>query len=152
MPSLRPKLHHQSPSWVATGATYFLTICAAYRRTAQLSRPEVAHVMLDAARAYHPRRWWCRLWLVMPDHVHGVVVLPRDEALAKVVGDWKRFTTRKLGVEWQANFFDHRIRSHESLEEKCSYIRANPVRAGLVARSADWAWCWETEPMARPIT
>ena len=34
------------------------------------------------------------------------------------------------------------LRSDESLEEKCEYIRQNPVKAGLVRRSEDYPWLW----------
>jgi hypothetical protein len=40
----------------------------------------------------------------------------------------------------QEGFFDHRIRSNESAEEKRQYILMNPVRAGLVARPEDWPY------------
>lgn len=109
-------------------------------------------MLLDAAQTYHPQRWWCHLWLVMPDHVHGLIALSSSESLAKVVGDWKRFTHRRTGVAWQPNFFDHRIRSHESLDEKLAYVCANPVRAGLAAANISWPWQWEPSPTARPIT
>jgi putative transposase len=79
----------------------------------------------------------------MPDHVHGLISLPADEQLARVVGDWKRFTTRKTGVVWQGNFFDHRLRNHESVDLKASYIRQNPIRAGLIPPDAIWPWQWE---------
>lgn len=87
----------------------------------------------------------------MPDHVHGLVSLPSIESLANVVGDWKRFTARCAGTEWQENFFDHRLRSGEALDEKAAYIRANPVRAGLVKSDAEWPWIWvPDETVAMP--
>jgi REP element-mobilizing transposase RayT len=33
-----------------------------------------------------------------------------------------------------------RIEDDEYLEDACDYVRANPVRAGLCARPADWPW------------
>jgi REP element-mobilizing transposase RayT len=41
---------------------------------------------------------------------------------------------------WQRSFFDHCIRTGESEAEIIEYIRANPVRAGLVRHPDDWAW------------
>jgi hypothetical protein len=43
-----------------------------------------------------------------------------------------------------AIFFDHRVRSEESLEEKACYIRLNPVRAGLITCPDDWPYFWES--------
>lgn len=143
MPSLRPKLHHVPPPWVKAGEIFFLTVCTRQRGNLLLADPTMTSVLITAAQAYHERRWWCRLWLVMPDHVHGLVSLPVDQSLAAVVGDWKRFTKRHTRTEWQDNFFDHRVRSHEQLEEKARYIRENPVRAGLIDKATDWPWVWE---------
>ena len=39
-------------------------------------------------------------------------------------------------------FFDHVLRSDESLKDKCEYIRQNPVRRGLVTRPEEYRWLW----------
>jgi REP element-mobilizing transposase RayT len=88
------------------------------------------------------RRWYCELAMLMPDHTHLLVSLPEAGELSCLVGDWKRWTHLKLGLEWQRNFFDHRIRREESLSEKADYILQNPVRAGLVERAQDWSYVW----------
>jgi len=43
---------------------------------------------------------------------------------------------------WQKGFFDHVIRSQESLDQKWLYVRENSVRAGLVRSAEDWPYCW----------
>jgi len=43
-----------------------------------------------------------------------------------------------MGIEWQRDFFEHRLRSAESWREKADYIRANPVRKGLEAQVSQW--------------
>jgi hypothetical protein len=43
---------------------------------------------------------------------------------------------------WQRGFFDHVLRSDESYAEKWNYVRANPVRAGLV-NDPDWPYAGE---------
>jgi hypothetical protein len=43
-------------------------------------------------------------------------------------------------VEWQRNFFDHRLRHDESLAEKFAYICQNPVRAGLIRNARGWPY------------
>jgi hypothetical protein len=45
----------------------------------------------------------------------------------------KRITAKIAGIQWQRNFFDHRLRHNESKAEKYDYICQNPVRAGLAA-------------------
>jgi hypothetical protein len=58
------------------------------------------------------------------------------------VSDWKRFTARSAKVDWPENFFDHRLRGSDPLDEKAAYIRENPTRAGLVQKAEDWPWIW----------
>lgn len=81
--------------------------------------------------------------MVMPDHVHGLISLPPDRELGTTLAAWKPYLTKTAPIEWQAGFFDHRLRSDESLQEKAHYIRINPVRAGLVKRPEDWPHIWE---------
>lgn len=60
------------------------------------------------------------------------------------IGSWKRWTKRNIRAsgaatfDWQAEFFDHVLRSAESYEEKWEYVRLNPVRAGLVPTAEEW--------------
>jgi putative transposase len=51
-------------------------------------------------------------------------------------------------VDWQRDFFDHRLRDHHELEEKTSYILMNPVRKALCQRAEDWMWVYR--PNDRP--
>ena len=63
------------------------------------------------------------------------------------MSDWKRFLTTTLKIEWQRDFFDHRLRKEESYLGKADYIRANPLRAGLVAASERWSLrFWQADP------
>jgi putative transposase len=48
----------------------------------------------------------------------------------------------RSGPVWQEEFFDHVLRSNDSLAEKIDYICQNPVRAGLVEIEGDYRWLW----------
>jgi len=76
----------------------------------------------------------------MPDHLHLLVGVPADANLSDVIRDFKRITARIGKINWQRNFFDHRLRHDESLDEKAAYIRENPVRAGLIAAADEWPY------------
>ena len=69
-----------------------------------------------------------------------LVNVPGDTILSSLVRDFKRITARTAKIEWQRNFFDHRLRSSESKEKKAVYIRNNPVRAGLINAHEDWPY------------
>lgn len=83
-----------------------------------------------------------RLLVLKPDHLHALVSLA-EEALRKTITDWKSLVARTAKIEWQRDFFGHRLRKEEKLDLKAAYIRENPVRAGLVAHAANWHYTWE---------
>ncbi len=98
-----------------------------------------AQVLLTAARYYHEKQdWYLRLMLLMPDHLHALMAPAPDTTLGAMVGKWKSYVAKAAGINWQKDFFDHRLRSDESQEEKAAYIRANPIRAGLIAAGETW--------------
>jgi REP element-mobilizing transposase RayT len=123
---------------------FFITVCCETRGTNQLCHPVLAAKLLEAVRFYHTRGdWYARLFLLMPDHVHALIAPAPDKTLGRLLGDWKRFTSTQHGLAWQKNFIDHRLRSDESWDEKVTYIRMNPSRAGLVAREEQWPYLIE---------
>lgn len=141
-------LHHTPPPWVCDAA-FFITVCCQTRGRDQLCHPAISEKLFAAVGHYHAHlRWYVHLWLLMPDHLHGLVSCPRVEDLAKVMAAWKRHTARDSGVVWQKGFFDHRLRQEESFEEKAFYIRMNPVRGGLVGRPENWPHVWTPQSEA----
>jgi putative transposase len=130
-------LDHRSPEWV-DAPIYFLTICAKERGVNQLCGKS-ALAILESIQFYHEKdRWYCDLAVLMPDHVHLLVSFHEMEFYAKIIGDWKQWGAHHCGITWQENFFEHRLRKEESLDQKGQYLINNPVRAGLVADSTEW--------------
>jgi REP element-mobilizing transposase RayT len=92
--------------------------------------------------------WTVGRFVVMPDHVHFFATPASDTAksLSAFIECWKRWTRRAIresglsSFAWQAEFFDHLMRSTESYTEKWEYVRLNPVRAGLVVHGDDWPY------------
>lgn len=81
----------------------------------------------------------------MPDHVHLLVKIgSSDSSLKTAIAAWKSWTRKKLGLNWQQGFFEHRIRSDSELDLKFEYIANNPVRAGLVKKAEEWPWKLES--------
>jgi putative transposase len=142
--SIRPgrkQLDHTIHFHGRFGATYFITICCRWRGTNQLCKDDVSPVLFETARRYHELlRWYVKLLLLMPDHLHMLIGVPGDTELSKLIRDFKRVTARLTKIAWQRNFFDHRLRHDESESEKAAYIRENPVRAGLIGPDEKWLY------------
>jgi len=107
-------------------------------------------------------------YCVMPNHVHALFTpIAETEAtaigsdadaeigesadgrspLSVVMHSLKSYTANRAnellgraGRFWQHESYDHWVRDSDELERIVQYIVANPVRAGLVARSVDWYW------------
>ncbi len=136
------RIFHRSP-------VYFITTTVAGRRPI-LNSPEIQsifeEVWQNGASLYS---WSVGPYVIMPDHVHFFCQAGSKKAvsLGSFVGKWKEWTSkfahRRLGFSpplWQPEFFDHLLRSEESLREKINYVWQNPVRAGLVEEPEDWTF------------
>jgi len=144
----RSQLPHEVPNWIdATQEAFFITVNCQPRGHNQLAKPAIWDAILETiAFREHRGDWQWRLILAMPDHLHGIVTFPRSFFLQKSMTDWKRWLATQYAIVWQDGFFDHRLRTLESATEKASYIRLNPVRAGLVAQASAWPYFrdWKT--------
>ena len=138
--NIHGKLYHKTPAWVDKGAVFHVRIRVNDSKATPLTQESVAKALLASVRFYEEtRRWYTHLFLLMPDHLHALLVFDlRADSMAHVIGDWKGFHKRQNKVQWQENFFDHRIRNRDEFEEKAFYIRMNPVRQGLCQSAEDW--------------
>jgi putative transposase len=88
----------------------------------------------------------------MPDHLHVFAApCPLEITLENWIKYWKSQFTKKRRIvdqRWQVNHWDTRMRSGESYDDKWSYVRENPVRAGLVASAEDWPYQGELNILA----
>jgi REP element-mobilizing transposase RayT len=149
---IRKKLPHAVPQWVPSGSWFFITINCDPRGQNHLCRADVGDAVLAAVKFNHEEcAWHCRLCLLMPDHLHAILAFPADGGIQSVIQNWKRFVARKAGVLWQRDFFDHRLRNLDELQEKTSYILLNPVRKGLCKRAEDWVWVYRPNDRLPPL-
>jgi len=92
--------------------------------------------------------------VVMPNHVH-VIFTPLVDAegwtysLPDIMRRIKSRSAvevnrllRRQGRVWQAESFDHVLRSNESLAEKVDYVAQNPVRAGIAVSEDSYPCLW----------
>ena len=136
---VRRKLPHGLPPFPVAGPIIqFVTINAA-ERGGEPFLP-VAAEMLESARFYHEHgRWFLNLFLIMPEHLHMLASFPNGR-VKETCGAWKGYLRKTLGVRFQSDCFEHRIRNEAEFAEKWNYICQNPVRMGLVESADEWLY------------
>jgi putative transposase len=128
---------------------YFVTAGTAGRR-ALPANDQIHEMFLEFARRASDRGAWVGRYVLMPDHLHLFVTNEDDRIqLSGWIGSLKNCISKtlrgrgELSPHWQKGFFDHIMRGAESYSQKWDYVRANPVRAGLVARPEEWPYAGE---------
>jgi putative transposase len=86
-------------------------------------------------------------WCVMPNHVHVLIGTIEGIKLGDVVRTWKTYSAKSInesmgrtGPIWEEDYHDRYIRDESHLHSARSYIRLNPVKAGLCSHAKDWPW------------
>jgi putative transposase len=156
----KPYWDYSSPGW------YFVTICTKGRKI-HFGRVIDGSMNLSDIGAYANACWQeipthhCKVeideFIVMPNHVHGIVVItdperlpelrrrgkirrtmelssvhPKSGSVGAVVGSFKAAVsywcrTQNLEFAWQPRFHDRIIRGKNSLNAVREYIRENPT-------------------------
>jgi putative transposase len=141
---LKPKpMDHSPPDWLRAEPDYFITVCANPRGANHFCHESPGFAILESIQHRNQIQvWFCHVAVLMPDHIHLMISFADLPSFADVMGSWKHYLSRRHGIAWQENFFDHRIRKEESFGEKVDYILQNPVRAGLVKTAEEWRYRW----------
>ncbi|NLI17180.1 MAG: hypothetical protein GX409_12930 [candidate division Zixibacteria bacterium] len=90
-------------------------------------------------------------YVIMPEHVHLVILPPDIMKLGLVVREIKSKMAREYfsteqkstsgkNVFWQKRCYDHNCRNTESVKEKITYCHNNPVKRGLVSEPGEYKW------------
>ena len=84
-------------------------------------------------------------FVLMPDHLHWLLVLGENEDLSQMGGVFKGRSAREANKAlnrkrnlWQRAFYDHAIRKDEDVRKLARYIVANPIRTGMVQSVVDY--------------
>ena len=151
MPGFKPRGHppHGRPYWLGAEEVLLITFCTLPRGLPQLNCDEAWGGLIKATLHHEAMGNWRPLLVVaMPDHVHVMAHAPSGRKLESLIGSLKRTVTMRKAIRWQRGFFDHRPRNDQARARCREYVRMNPVRAGLVARSEDWPFIWHKGPRA----
>jgi REP element-mobilizing transposase RayT len=105
----------------------------------------IAAVVQNALLYFDGVRYKLPAWVVMPNHVHALIVPKAEFALEDIVHSWKSFTSNEAnkllnrsGRFWQEDYYDRFIRNAQHYLDAIEYIEKNPVKAGLCRRPEDW--------------
>jgi putative transposase len=138
----------------AKGGAYFVTICT-QDRACLFGEVSAGSIRLNQSGRQIAMLWESLasrfsgveidLFVVMPNHQHGILVLPDVEAMATRLGDvagaFKSMTTVDYirGVKakgwpkfrwklWQRNYYEHVVRDETELNRIRQYIDDNPAQ------------------------
>jgi putative transposase len=139
---------------------YFVTICT-HDRQCVLGEIVEGSVVLTPAGQIVEEEWWRTAtvrpnvgldeFVVMPNHVHGILVINEDQgktshrdvstkpglrpdSLGAIVGQFKSICTKRIRGQgfsqfgWQSRFYEHIIRDERSLENVRQYIVDNAAK------------------------
>ena len=103
-----------------------------------MRRPAIAQLVVESLESFDGRRYTLWAWVVMPNHVHILVTLHHGVDLLSQCRSWKRYSAVQInralhrkGRFWQAESFDHAVRSEDAFRHFYDYVAENPRRAGL---------------------
>jgi putative transposase len=105
-----------------------------------LRQSDCATIVDDALRHFDGKRVALISSVVMPNHVHALLVQNPQHPLEDLLRSWKTFTARTIdqmhgrsGTLWQRSYFDRLVRDEKHFRNCVRYIRRNPEKAHLSA-------------------
>ena len=112
-----------------------------------LSDPEATALVQDALVHFDGDRYYLLAWVIMPNHVHALLLPKAPHDLSTIVHSWKSWSAHaanralgRTGAIWAPDYFDRFIRDEKHLINAISYIEMNPVKAGRCAAPELWRW------------
>ncbi len=127
------------------GASYFFTLCT-HDRVAGLNRnTPAAAIRAELTALERDATFVVQAAVIMPDHLHLLGIVTDQLTVGQIVGRLKAKTRTALATAdlcWQGNFYEHRLRPDEPLEDVVRYLFLNPHRARLLSPTEICPWFW----------
>jgi putative transposase len=103
-------------------------------------------------------------WVIMPNHVHLVIIPPVEGRVGDIIGEIKRISALEIHRRlkdtnsdllktltiirrgkpkfafWLKRCYDHNCRTTEAILARIKYCHENPVKWGLVENLGEWRW------------
>lgn len=96
-------------------------------------RPEIRKIVAHSLHHLDGKCYELLAAVIMPNHVHMLIVTHPNATLANILHSLKSFTSHKInsitgnsGSIWQRDYYDRIIRTPKHLNNCLDYIRANP--------------------------
>jgi putative transposase len=146
------------------GRARFITFCI-HQRIPILSSDAFRQMIVESIVEVKAKTGFRLLaYVIMPEHVHLVLVPRIDSELGPLIGGIKRISARKIHLFlkrnnptlpgrflvtrdgrpkfalWQRRCFDHNCRTDAEIWESVTYCHNNPFARGLVGNAIDWQW------------
>ena len=103
-----------------------------------LQQVDCARIVDNALRHFDRQRLALISSVVMPNHVHALLIQNADHPLEHLLHSWKTFSSRNInrlvgrsGTLWQRSYFDRLVRDEKHFRNCVRYIRRNPEKAHL---------------------
>ncbi|HHI02675.1 MAG: hypothetical protein DRP51_09480 [Candidatus Zixiibacteriota bacterium] len=122
------------PHWTQEGSVYFVTFRSKSTQFAVEERKLILRHIIRGNNNYYT----LIATVVMPDHVHILLVPQTNFSLSRIMKGIKGVTAKKInqcrnqkGSIWQAESYDRIIRDNDELIEKLQYMLNNPLKKGI---------------------
>lgn len=110
-----------------------------------LRKKAIASLVRDALIHHDGGKYKLVSWVIMPNHVHILLIVLAGHHLPDILHSIKSFTAnkankilRRSGQFWMHESFDRYIRDYRHYNAVIRYIENNPVKAGLCKRPEEW--------------
>ncbi|MEW6050899.1 MAG: transposase [Candidatus Zixiibacteriota bacterium] len=152
-----PKLRHYDH----LGTARFVTFSCYNRQQLLTNLVARETVLAELSRLRGVYRIRLLGYVIMPEHVHLVLLPPDDLRLGPTIGVFKTRSAHTIlswmrsdpqhawwiqrrasggAAVWERRCYDHNCRTPEIVIEKIKYCHDNPVKRGLADRPEDWQW------------
>ena len=152
MPKTKPHAKDLRKGRYSENNRIYLVTTVTQQRQKVFTNFYLGRLLVDAMRNQHQQQNIDSLaFVIMPDHLHWLFALQNDCSLAKVMHSVKGSSSHKIQKIrreqgeittrqslWQDGYHDHAVHKEEDLHKLARYIVANPLRAGLVKKIADY--------------
>ncbi|CAA0118150.1 REP-associated tyrosine transposase [Zhongshania aliphaticivorans] len=125
-----------------SGQAYLITTCTAHRQP-YFNNFWIGRGVVTALREVEAATTLA--FVVMPDHLHWLMVLHGNSSLSRTVQFLKTRSAHNVnrlnvcdGRVWQRGFHDRALRQDDDVVAAARYIVANPLRAGLVENVGEY--------------